>query len=72
MRKINIKQLLVGFVITGIVAGPASYLITNALLEAKDVTFDKTNVTQYGATKENVQEAIDELYDFTMAKKDTI
>ena len=69
MKKINIKQILISFVIGGFVFAPASYLIANALLEAKDVTFDKTNVTQYGATKENVQEAIDELYDLTMAKK---
>ena len=63
MKKISIKKKIICFILGGIVIGPSTFLIANAVLEAKDVTFDKTNVTQYGATKENVQEAIDELYD---------
>ena len=56
--KSNVKTV-VAFILGIVVAGGTVYAAT---LAASSVTFNKTNVTQYGATKDNVQDAIAELY----------
>ena len=56
--KSNIKTV-VAFILGIVVAGGTVYAAT---LAASSVSFNKTNVTQYGATKDNVQDAISELY----------
>ena len=63
---------IIGMILGIIVCGSISFAIaTNNMIDSSLVSFDKRNVTQYGATKENVQDAIDEIYALYDAKKNS-
>ena len=72
MNKKRIITILISFMVVGIIIGPASYFITRADIEARSINYSTQKSSKYGATKENVQEAMDEIYDLAIAKQSEI
>ena len=63
------KRIFIGLLVGIIIGAPTSYFVTKATIEASKITYDITESGAHGATKTNVQEAMDEIYDIAIAKQ---
>ena len=65
---LNNTKVVIAFVLGVVISGTTVYAATY-LYSSNQVSFDKSKVSQYGATKDDVQGAIDELYSIAKSEK---
>ena len=65
---LNNTKVVIAFVLGIVISGTTVYAATY-LYSSNQVSFDKSKVSQYGATKDDVQGAIDELYSIAKSEK---
>lgn len=65
---LNNTKLVIAFVLGVVISGTTVYAAT-CLYSSNQVSFDKSKVSQYGATKDDVPGAIDELYSIAKSEK---
>lgn len=65
---LNNTKVVIAFVLGIVISGTTVYAATY-LYSSNQVSFDKSKVSQYGATKDDVQGAIDELYSIAKFEK---
>lgn len=65
---LNNTKMVIAFVLGVVISGTTVYAATY-LYNSNQVGFDKSKVSQYGATKDDVQGAIDELYSIAKSER---
>ena len=66
MKKIFVCNFI--FALIGVIIGGLGYGIADSMIDSQGVYYDNEESAEYGATKTNVQDAIDELYEMANLK----